>query len=65
MSLESISPSVLRLQASFPNRMIGVNRIDIVDAKISATNMQLFEKDFILAQAFVQVSIDTKKKTIV
>jgi hypothetical protein len=62
--MSHISPAVLRLQASFPNSMIGVRRLNITDVYTALDNLQSFQMDFTLTKAFTEVSLDTKKKTI-
>jgi len=44
--------------------MIGVKRITLLDNLTSSAKVQSFEKNFILAKAFTEIVIDTKKRTI-
>ena len=65
LSFQHISPAVLRIRASAPNKMLWIHRIDVADHTVSSERIQSFEKGFTLAKAFTEISIDTLQKTIV
>ena len=64
LHFHTVSPAVLRIRASSDSTMIGIKRLDIVDAILAKEVTQLFEKNFTLVTPYATALIDTGKKTI-
>ncbi|MCB9806993.1 carboxypeptidase regulatory-like domain-containing protein [Candidatus Peribacteria bacterium] len=60
----AIAPSVVRLRVTSDNHMIGVKKLEIVDAVRASDSVQSFERNFTLIVPYETVSLDTQSRTI-